>query len=114
MLIRYGRLTFCVLVLMLASSLLSSHQPEFVVGSTATQRPAIPLADWDILDNHTDITKFTSSVPTPDEHILVSEWGDTKSAKSRSNAFIPVESMDELSKFMTHTNANKNIIYSSV
>lgn len=99
---------------MLASSLLSANQPEFVVGSTATQRPAFPLADWDILDSHTDITKFTSSVPTPDEHILASEWGDAKSAKSRSNAFIPVESMDELSKFMTHTNANKNIINSSV
>jgi len=98
---------------MLASSFLSAHQPEFVVGSAATQRPAFPLADWDILDSHTDIMTFTSSVPAPDEHILASEWWDAKSAKSRTNAFIPVESMDELSKFLTHTNANKNIIYSS-
>lgn len=98
---------------MLASSLLSAHQPEFVVGSTATQRPAFPLADWDILDSHTEIMTFTSSVPAPDEHILASEWWDEKSAKSRTNAFMPVESMDELSKFLTHTNANKNIIYSS-
>ena len=98
---------------MLAGSLLSAHQPEFVVGSTATQRPAFPLADWDILDSHTDIMTFASSVPAPDEHILASEWRDAKSAKSRTNALMPVESKDELSKFLTHTNANKNIIYSS-
>jgi hypothetical protein len=97
---------------MLASSLLSAHQPELVVGSTATQRPAIPLADWDISESHADIMTFTSSVPAPDEHI-VAEWWDAKSAKSRTNAFMLVESMDELSKFLTHTNANKNIIYSS-
>ncbi len=98
---------------MLASNLLSAHQPELVVGSTATQRPAYPLADWDISESQTDIMTFTSSVPAPDEHIVASEWWDTKSAKSRTNAFMLVESMDELSKFLTHTNANKNIIYSS-
>ena len=98
---------------MLASNLLSARQPELVVGSTATQRPAFPLADRDISESRTDIMTFTSSVPAPDEHIVASEWWDTKSAKSRTNAFMLVESMDELSKFLTHTNANKNIIYSS-
>ena len=98
---------------MLASNHLSAHQPELVAGSTATQRPAFPLADLDISESHTDIMTFTSSVPAPDEHIVASEWLDAKSAKSRTNAFMLVESMDELSKLLTHTNANKNIIYSS-
>jgi hypothetical protein len=102
-----------MLVLMLASNLLFAHQPELVVGSIATQRPAYPLADWGISESQTDTMTFTSSVPAPDEHIVASEWWDTKSAKSRTNAFMLVESMDELSKFLTHANANKNIIYSS-
>jgi hypothetical protein len=116
LLIRYGWLTFCAFLLLMAT-LLSVPEPkmELAEGSTAKQRPAFPLADWDISESQTGISTFTSSVPVVYEDVAASErwqW-DTKSARSGTTAFMLVENMDELSKFLTHTNSNNNIIYSS-
>jgi hypothetical protein len=99
------------------TTLLSVPEPrmELAEGSTAKQRPAFPLADWDISESQTGILAFTSSVPVAYEDVATSErwqW-DTKSARSGTTAFMLVENMDELSKFLTHTNSNNNIIYSS-
>src|SRR5918998_4778823 len=88
---------------------------ELAEGSTAKQRPAFPLTDWDISESQTGILASTSSVPVAYEDVATSErwrW-DTKSARSGTTAFMLVENMDELSKFLTHTNSNNNIIYSS-
>src|SRR3712207_2370674 len=88
---------------------------ELAEGSTAKDRPAFPLADRDISESQTGILAFTSSVPIAYEDIATSErwqW-DTKSARSGTTAFMLVENMDELSKFLTHTYSNNNIIYSS-
>src|SRR5918998_944587 len=88
---------------------------ELAEGSTAKQRPAFPLADWEFSESQTGILASTSSVPVAYEDVATSErwrW-DTKSARSGTTAFMLVENMDELSKFLTHTNSNNNIIYSS-
>jgi hypothetical protein len=99
------------------ATLISVPEPkmELAEGSTAKQRPAFPLADWDISESQTGILAFTSSVPVAYEDVATSErwqW-DTRSARSSTTAFMLVENMDELSKFLTHTNSNDNIIYSS-
>ena len=88
---------------------------ELAEALTAKQRPELPLGYWDISRNQADILTFTSSVPVAYEDVATSErwrW-DTKSVRSGTTAFMQVENIDELSKFLTHTNSNNTIIHSS-
>jgi hypothetical protein len=114
LLIRYGWLTFCVFLLLLAS-FLSSHEPkmELEEALTAKQRLELPLAYWDISKNQADIPTFTSSIPVADGSVATSEWWNAENARSGRTAFMLVENIGELSKLMTHTNSNNNIIHSS-
>ena len=86
---------------------------ELAEALTAKQRPELPLAYWDISRNQADILTFTSSVPVADGGIATSEWWNAENARSGRTAFMLVENIDELSKLMTHTNSNNNIIRSS-
>ena len=86
---------------------------ELAEALTAKQRPELPLAYWDISRNQADILTFTSSVPMADGGIATSEWWNAENARSGRTAFMLVENIDELSKLITHTNSNNNIIHSS-
>ncbi len=86
---------------------------ELAEALTAKQRPGLPLAYWDISRNQADILTFTSSVPVADGSITTSEWWNAENTRSGGTAFMLVENIDELSKLMTHTNSNNNIIHSS-
>ena len=115
LLIRYGWLIFCVFLLMLASPL-SAQEPkmELAEGQIAEQRAAAFLpADRVVSESQSDIMTFTSSVFAEDEEDVAttSNWLDTKSVGASTADFMLVE--NELSKFLTHTNSNENIIYSS-
>ncbi len=112
LLTRYGWLTFCAFLVLLAS-LLSAHEPEMELAEalTAKQRPAFTLAYGDISGSQADILTFTSSIPVADKDVATSEWWYAKNSRLVRTAFMPVESMTELSKFVTHTNSNNDIIY---
>jgi hypothetical protein len=114
LLIRYGWLTCCVFLLLLASPV-SAQEPktELAEGQTAEQTVAVLPADSDIFESQSDIITLASSVPTEDEEVATSNWWDAKSAESSIVAPMQVENMDELSKFLIDTNSNKDIIYSS-
>jgi hypothetical protein len=114
LLIRYGWLTFFVLLLLLAN-LLSVYEPKMELAEALIDkhRSALPLADWDILRNHAGIMTFASSLPTAAEEIAASEWWDAKSARSDIGSLMLIENMSGQFKFPTDSISNKNISYIS-
>ena len=113
MLIRYGWLACCVLLLLLSSPV-SVNEPktEYAEGQRAEQTVMSLQAGWDIFESQSDIMTVTSSIPAEDV-AAPGDWWNAKSTESSTVAFMLVENMDELSKFLIDTNSNEDIIYSS-
>jgi hypothetical protein len=101
-------------LLLLLSSPVSVNEPktEYAEAQRAEQTVTFLQADWDIFESQSDIMTVTSSIPA--EYVAAPDdrW-NAKSAESSTVAFMLVENMDELSKFLTDTNSNEDIIYSS-
>jgi hypothetical protein len=116
LLIRYGWLTFCAFLLLLAT-LFSAHEPEIELAEAliAKQKPTSPLAfGGNISESQADILTFTSSMPVADEDVATSEWWwGAKNARPDRTGFMLSENIAELPKFVTYTNSNNNIIYRS-
>jgi hypothetical protein len=114
LLIRYGWLVYCVLLLLLLSSLVSTKESktEYAEAQGAKQTVTFLQAGWDIFESQSDIMTVTSSIPAEDVAVP-DDWWNTKSAESSTVAFMQVENIDELSKFLIDTNSNEDIIYSS-
>jgi hypothetical protein len=113
LLIRYGWLACCVLLL-LPSSPVSVNEPktEYAEGQRAEQTVMSLQAGWDIFESQSDIMTVTSSIPAEDV-AAPGDWWNAKSTESSTVAFMLVENMDELSKFLIDTKSNEDIIYSS-
>ena len=113
LLIRYGWLTCCAFLLLLANPIYAQEpKTELAEVQTAEQTVAFLPADWDVSESQADIMTVTSSIPAEDV-AAPDDWWNPKSAESSTVAFMIVENMDELSKFLIDTNSNEDIIYSS-
>jgi hypothetical protein len=101
-------------VLLLLSSPVSFQEPKTEFAEErAKQTVAFLSSDWEVSERQADIIALTPSVPKEDEDVATSNWWDAKSAESSTVAFMLVENMDELSKFLIHPNLNEDTIYSS-
>ncbi|HWS19396.1 MAG TPA: hypothetical protein VN239_01795 [Nitrososphaera sp.] len=69
-------------------------------------------AGWDIFESQSDIMTVTPSIPAEDIS-APNDWWSAKSAESSTVAFMLVENIDKLSKFLIDANSNEDIIYSS-
>jgi hypothetical protein len=100
--------------LLLLSSSISVNKPntEYAGAQRAEHTIALLQAGWDIFESQSDIMTVTSSIPAEDL-AASDDWWNAKSAKSSTVAFMLVENMGELSKFLIDTNSNEDIIYSS-
>jgi hypothetical protein len=98
----------------LLSSPLSVNDPktEYAEGQRAEQTVTFLQAGWDIFESQSDIMTVTSSIPAEDL-ATPGDWWNAKSTESSTVAFMLVENMDELSKFLIDTKSNEDIIYSS-
>jgi hypothetical protein len=98
----------------LLSSPVSVNEPktEYAEGQRAEQTVTSLQAGWDIFESQSDIMTVTSSIPAEDV-AAPGDWWNAKSTESSTVAFMLVENMDELSKFLIDTNSNEDIIYSS-
>jgi hypothetical protein len=114
LLIRYGWLACCVLLLLLSSPVyVQESRTEFAEAQKVEHTVMFPQADWDIFENQSDRMTITSSIPAEDVIVAPNDWWNAKSAELSTVAFMLVENMDELSKFLTDTSSNQNILYSS-
>ena len=114
MLIRYGWLACCALLLFLSSSIsVDKPRTEYAGAERAGQTITFLQAGWDIFESQSDIMTVTSSIPTEDIAAAPDGWRKAKNAESSTAAFMLVENMDELSKFLIDTNSNEGINYSS-
>jgi hypothetical protein len=98
----------------LLSSPVSVNEPktEYAEGQRAEQTVTSLQAGWDIFESQSDIMTVTSSIPAEDV-AAPGGWWNAKSTESSTVAFMLVENMDELSKFLIDTKSNEDIIYSS-
>jgi hypothetical protein len=102
-----------VLLLFLSCSIsVDKPKTEYAEAQRAEHTITFQQAGWDIFESQSDIMTVTSSIPAEDL-AASNDWWNVKSAKSKTVAFMLVENMDELSKFLIHTNSNEDIIYSS-
>jgi hypothetical protein len=102
-----------VLLLFLSCSIsVDKPKTEYAEAQRAEHTITFQQAGWDIFESQSDIMTVTSSIPAEDL-AASNDWWNVKSAKSNTVAFMLVENMDELSKFLIDTNSNKDIIYSS-
>ncbi|MDQ3887761.1 MAG: hypothetical protein M3251_00650, partial [Thermoproteota archaeon] len=116
LLIRYGWLACCALLLSLSTISISVDKPktEYAEAERAEQTITFLKAGWDIFESQSDIMTVTSSIPAEDIAAAPpDDWRRAKSAELSTVAFMQVENMDELSKFSIDTNSNEDIIYSS-
>jgi hypothetical protein len=113
LLIRYGWLACCVFLLLLSSSI-SVNKPkiEYAEAQRAEQTITFMQAGSAIFEDQSDMMTVTSSIPV-EELAARDDWWKIKSAESSTVAFMLVENMDELSKFLMDTNSNEDLIYSS-
>ncbi len=100
--------------LLLLSSPVSVNEPrtEYAEAQRAEQTVTFLQAGWDIFESQSDIMIVTSSIPAEDV-AAPDDWWNAKSAESSTVAFMLVENLDDLSKFLIDTNSNEDIIYSS-
>jgi hypothetical protein len=102
-----------VLLLFLSSSIsVDKPKKEYAEAQRAEHTITFQQAGWDIFESQSDIMTVTSSIPAEDL-AASDDWWNVKSAKSNTVAFMLVENMDELYKFLIDTNSNEDIIYSS-
>jgi hypothetical protein len=102
-----------VLLLFLSCSIsVDKPKTEYAEAQRAEHTITFQQAGWDIFESQSDIMTVTSSIPAEDL-AASNDWWNVKSAKSNTVTFMLVENMDELSKFLIHTNSNEDIIYSS-
>ena len=115
LLIRYGWLACCALLLSLSTISISVDKPktEYAEAQRAEQTITFLKAGWDIFESQSDIVTIASSIPAVDIAAAPDDWRRAKSAELSTVAFMPVENTDELSKFLIDTNSNEDIIYSS-
>jgi hypothetical protein len=102
------------MLLLFLSSSISVDKPkkEYAEAQRAEHTITFQQAGWDIFESQSDIMTVTSSIPAEDP-AASDDWWNVKSAKSNTVAFMLVENMDELYKFLIDTNSNEDIIYSS-
>ena len=102
------------MLLLFLSCSISVDKPktEYAEAQRAEHTITFQQAGWDIFESQSDIMTVTSSIPAEDL-AASNDWWNVKSAKSNTFAFMLVENMDELSKFLIHTNSNEDIIYTS-
>ena len=102
------------MLLLFLSCSISVDKPktEYAEAQRAEHTITFQQAGWDIFESQSDIMTVTSSIPAEDL-AASNDWWNVKSAKSNTVTFMLVENMDELSKFLIHTNSNEDIIYSS-
>jgi hypothetical protein len=114
LLIRYGWLACCVLLLLLSSPV-SVNEPkiEYAQAQGAKQTVTFVEAGWDIFKSQSDMMIVKSSIPAEDDVDASNHWWKTRSAESSIVPFTVAENMDELSKSLVDTNSHKDIIYSS-
>lgn len=100
--------------LLLLSSPVSVNEPrtEYAEAQRAEQTVTFLQAGWDIFESQSDIMIVTSSIPAEDV-AAPDDWWNAKSAESSTVAFMLVENLDDLSKFLIDANSNEDIIYSS-
>lgn len=113
LLIRYGWLACCALLLFLSSSIsVDKPRTEYAGAERAEQTITFLQAGWDIFESQSDMMTVTSSISTEDI-AAPDSWQKAKNAESSTAAFMLVENMDELSKFLIDANSNEGINYSS-
>ena len=104
LLIRYGWLACCALLLFLSSSIsVDKPRTEYAGAERAEQTITFLQAGWDIFESQSDMMTVTSSIPTEDI-AAPDSWQKAKNAESSTAAFMLVENMDELSKFLLDAN----------
>ncbi len=104
------------MVLLLLSSPVSVNETKtgYAEAQRAEQTVTFLQAGWDIFENQSDIMTVTSSIPAEDVAVAApDDWWNARSAESSTVAFMLIENIDELSKFLIDANSNEDIIYSS-
>ena len=102
------------MLLLLLSNPIFVNDPktEYADAQRTEETVTFTQAGWDIFESQSDIMTVTPSIPAEDIS-APNDWWSAKSAESSAVAFMLVENMDKLSKFLIDANSNEDIIYSS-
>ena len=102
------------MLLLLLSNPIFVNDPktEYADAQRTEETVTFTQAGWDIFESQSDIMTVTPSIPAEDIS-APNDWWSAKSAESSTVAFMLVENMDKLSKFLIDANSNEDIIYSS-
>jgi hypothetical protein len=103
-----------VLLLLLLSNPVFVNDPktEYADTQRTEQTVTFTQAGWDIFESKSDILAVMPSIPGEDVS-APNDWWNAKSAESSTVAFMLVENLDKLSKFLIGANSNEDIFYSS-
>jgi hypothetical protein len=102
-----------VLLLLLSNPIfVNDPKTEYADAQRTEETVTFTQAGWDIFESQSDIMTVTPSIPAEDIS-APNDWWSAKSAESSTVAFMLVENMDKLSKFLIDANSNEDIIYSS-
>ena len=102
------------MLLLLLSNPIFVNDPktEYADAQRTEKTVTFTQAGWDIFESQSDIMTVTPSIPAEDIS-APNDWWSAKSAESSTVAFMLVENIDKLSKFLIDANSNEDIIYSS-
>ena len=102
------------MLLLLLSNPIFVNDPktEYADAQRTEKTVTFTQAGWDIFESQSDIMTVTPSIPAEDIS-APNDWWSAKSAESSTVAFMLVENMDKLSKFLIDANSNEDIIYSN-
>ena len=102
------------MLLLLLSNPIFVNDPktEYADAQRTEETVTFTQAGWDIFESQSDIMTVTPSIPAEDIS-APNDWWSAKSAESSTVAFMLVENIDKLSKFLIDANSNEDIIYSS-
>jgi hypothetical protein len=102
-----------VLLLLLSNPIfVNDPKTEYADAQRTEETVTFTQAGWDIFESQSDIMTVTPSIPAEDIS-APNDWWSAKSAESSTVAFMLVENIDKLSKFLIDANSNEDIIYSS-
>jgi hypothetical protein len=102
-----------VLLLLLSNPIfVNDPKTEYADAQRTEKTVTFTQAGWDIFESQSDIMTVTPSIPAEDIS-APNDWWSAKSAESSTVAFMLVENIDKLSKFLIDANSNEDIIYSS-
>jgi hypothetical protein len=102
-----------VLLLLLSNPVfVNDPKTVFADAQRTEQTVTFTQASWDIPEGQSHIMAVTPSISAEDIS-APNDWWNAKSAESSTVAPMPVENMDNLSKFLIGANSNEDIFYST-